>query len=426
LLPPNASGYLNTTNPAPALPTLIRKLVLIGSPNFGITTQLEPLTLINGGPELHGSRYQYPPINLPGDLLPDTSTALFALNTWNQRGDDLRGVDAIAIAGNGDPVHSTDGLVSVNSASITFTGWLDADQRTRVIPYCHGSILLGPCSGDGIASVNGPDHPSYKIIRSFLDGTDAWKTVGVSASAASKTGGVWALPGGALIGCMSGNEGGGNPCGHWPTLGTTGVTDSPGVIDSYTGKQLPTGPPLLPASTGHYWDFNAPGPLTVSYNHFYNDASPFIAPRRKTDITIQPGGFQLAFDWVGYSRQGAPPTKIDSGGIVPANGWPTRAHSLTPGTAITIHGQSLGPAAPVSSPNPVLQLGGTSITIIDYFPLEVGAEISSSWPCLVTYASTNRIDAVFPAGVPPGWHWLMVTTAQGDAGKDVLNIMVEK
>jgi hypothetical protein len=196
------------------------------------------------------------------------------------------------------------------------------------------------------------------------------------------------------------------------------------VFDSYTGKQLPIGLPLLQGDGGYYWDFNTPGPLTVSYNHAFNDTLPLIAPRRKVDITVQPGGFQLAFDRVTNSRSGTQPTKIDNSGIVPTGGWSTHAHSLTTEMAISIQGQNLGPATPVSSPNPVLQLGGTSISIIDYYPDT--HEVSASTPCLVTYASATRIDAVFPASVPPGEHTLFVTTSQTDAGQDAVTIMVEK
>jgi hypothetical protein len=38
ILPPNRCGSLNTENPKPAIHPLIRKLILIGTPNFGIAT----------------------------------------------------------------------------------------------------------------------------------------------------------------------------------------------------------------------------------------------------------------------------------------------------------------------------------------------------------------------------------------------------
>jgi hypothetical protein len=63
-------------------------------------------------------------------------------------------VDKVAIAGNGDAANATDGLVSVNSASVRFGGFPDGDQRTRVIPYCHGSIVLDPCAGGYLTNVS--------------------------------------------------------------------------------------------------------------------------------------------------------------------------------------------------------------------------------------------------------------------------------
>ncbi|HKD44109.1 MAG TPA: hypothetical protein VKD24_00515, partial [Candidatus Angelobacter sp.] len=361
----------------------------------------------------HGAYWQYSPVDKMlasggSEVLPG-SYSLFELGTWNQRGDDLRGVDAVAIAGNGDTAHTTDGLVSVNSASISFTGFRDWDQRTRVIPYCHGPILVSSCTGDYLANVKGPDHLSYQIIRSFLDGTDDWKTIGVSASQASKTGGVIAQIG-TLIGCLSGNEGDGNVCGHWPTLGTNGVTDSAGVIDSFTGKQLPVGTPLLAGGGGpaaFYWDFNAPGLLTISYNAVVWNSNPpgWVAPRREVDVTIQPGTYQWVFDRTG--------TTIAPFGIVPANGLTGLAHSLKPGALISIHGQSLGPTTPTSSTSSVVLLGGTSVSVI---------EASTRIPCIVTYVSADRIDALLPAGLQPGLHTLTVTA---NAGTDTVPIMIE-
>src|SRR5438132_14075160 len=72
----------------------------------------------------------------------------FDLNTWNQSHDDLRGVDMVALVGNAGgigPLQGTsDGTVSVTSASASFA---EPDERTRVLPYCHGagelSLILG-------------------------------------------------------------------------------------------------------------------------------------------------------------------------------------------------------------------------------------------------------------------------------------------
>jgi pimeloyl-ACP methyl ester carboxylesterase len=90
----------------------VRKLVLIATPNFG------SFQAFNIGVQ---SSEMYP-----------GSAFLWNLGRWNQGGDDLRGVDALAIAGNASCCslsrlfapsgpNSGDGVVSLNSASLGIT-----------------------------------------------------------------------------------------------------------------------------------------------------------------------------------------------------------------------------------------------------------------------------------------------------------------
>jgi len=60
--------------------------------------------------------------------------------------------------------------------------------RTRVLPYCHidgGGIItafnLCPANAQGIADINSAMHESAQIIVSFLNGTNAWQSVGAAA-----------------------------------------------------------------------------------------------------------------------------------------------------------------------------------------------------------------------------------------------------
>ena len=55
------------------------------------------------------------------------SQFIYDLGTWNQGGDDLRGVDSVAVIGN--VANGTDGLIPVPSASLSFA--TDA-ERTRL------------------------------------------------------------------------------------------------------------------------------------------------------------------------------------------------------------------------------------------------------------------------------------------------------
>ncbi|HLH41464.1 MAG TPA: hypothetical protein VKV74_00660 [Bryobacteraceae bacterium] len=158
-----ADGSLN-----PPSSTRIRKLIQLGTPNFGsYQTNL-----------LSGTQ--------TAEMTPG-SAFLWTLATWNQRSDDLRGVDALAVIGNAGAEakpNQSDGLVSLTSGSL---GFARADERTRIVPYCHitSSGLIAQiirCSGQGIADVDGPEHLSARIVRSFLADTLDWRTIGAKPS----------------------------------------------------------------------------------------------------------------------------------------------------------------------------------------------------------------------------------------------------
>jgi uncharacterized protein (TIGR03437 family) len=152
---------------SPRLDTRVRKAIQIATPNFGsfyATTLLGAQT---------------------AEMVPGSSF-LWSLATWNARGDDLRGVDALAIIGNGSdnaffggrPPNFSDGVVSITSASLGFAR--DA-TRTRILPYCHrdfgiGWQLLVDCLGSGIAKA--PE--TSRIIRSFLANSTTWQTIGTT------------------------------------------------------------------------------------------------------------------------------------------------------------------------------------------------------------------------------------------------------
>jgi len=112
------------------------------------------------------------------------SSFLWSLATWNQRMDDLRGVDALTVAGNlgsaSNAAHADDGVVVLTSASLAVG--LGA-SRVRVLPYCHANDLPSfLCNGPGIAAINGRTHPAYQIVTSFLLDTTAWQSIGADAS----------------------------------------------------------------------------------------------------------------------------------------------------------------------------------------------------------------------------------------------------
>ncbi|MEP6714939.1 MAG: hypothetical protein ABJC09_05155 [Terriglobia bacterium] len=150
----------------------IRKAVFIATPNFG--------TPIAG---LLGSSADMQLVEMtPG------SQFLFDLNSWNQGNDDLRGIEAIAIAGNGGaqfgPGGFDDGVVALTSASLGFY----KRGVTRAVPDCHITYallqLVGYCSAStpAIANINtDPNNLVSNILVSFLTGTNAWKSLGTAA-----------------------------------------------------------------------------------------------------------------------------------------------------------------------------------------------------------------------------------------------------
>ncbi len=160
----------------PANP-LIRKAIFIATPNFGT-----PIASLLGS----GADRQL-------DEMTPGSQFLYDLNTWNQGIDDLRGIDAIAIAGNGGSEtpgipNFDDGVVRLTSASLGFY----RPGVTRVVPDCHTSnpllVFAGYCSSStpSIAKIDtDPNNAVSAIIASFLTGTSAWKSVGQAAESLS-------------------------------------------------------------------------------------------------------------------------------------------------------------------------------------------------------------------------------------------------
>jgi uncharacterized protein (TIGR03437 family) len=156
----------------PPASTHVRKAVFLATPNFGTPIA----SLLPGIEQL--------------EEMASGSSFAFALGTWNDFADDLRGVDAIAAAGNAGTGMLTgtagfdDGVVPLTSASLRFY----LPGRTRVVPYCHidgGGIItdFNLCPGDaqGIADITSSMHDSAQMILSFFNGTSAWQSVGTAA-----------------------------------------------------------------------------------------------------------------------------------------------------------------------------------------------------------------------------------------------------
>jgi uncharacterized protein (TIGR03437 family) len=156
----------------------VRKFIEIATPNFGSFLAANWSYVIANGTQT-------------SEMIPG-SPFLWYLATWNQRGDDLRGVDGLAIVGDAgywqannfstdSPVLS-DGVVSITSASLGFVplSYARSPVRTRILPYCHvppGSPI--DCTGGGIAHVDQAPETGA-IVLSFLENTPDWQSIGNS------------------------------------------------------------------------------------------------------------------------------------------------------------------------------------------------------------------------------------------------------
>ena len=177
------AGLQQDATLAPPTNTLVRKLVMIAVPNFGSFVAGLYINAIAAGTQ-------------NAELIP-ASPFLWNLANWNQRADDLRGVDAIAVIGNAGNwlpslsssianTNASDGLVSLTSASLGFAA--QNSPQTRIVPYCHvdpvdfTNITFGAllCSAAGIANVTSETQETGEIVRSFLSGTSDWQSIGGS------------------------------------------------------------------------------------------------------------------------------------------------------------------------------------------------------------------------------------------------------
>jgi uncharacterized protein (TIGR03437 family) len=357
------AGFNISTNTfSPPLQPGIRKLVLIGTPNFGSDWA-------NAFTDLAGIQVS--------EMMPGGSF-VWGLGTWNQQSDDLRGIDTIAIAGsvvggtqNGVP---GDGVVTVTSASLRFA-FTDGDQRTRVIPYCHSTDLaldpLVSCGLGYIAFVSDRSHPTYQMIRSFLDGNSAWQSIGRPASQASP------YSADLLFRVRTSND---QPAIIGPptwqsTLGPIPFAPSPAFPDLWLAD-------VTPSSS-----------LSVAFTW---QGQNFLAT-----IPALAGGTIISTDKFG--------PVISTRGIVSSAGIPPGALSVAADSLISIYGSNLA-SSTASSPYPwPSQLAGTTVTIDDF-------------ACLLNYAGPTQVNALVPASLIPGLHTL---TLQNPQGQHTVTLMIE-
>jgi uncharacterized protein (TIGR03437 family) len=351
-----ASPYLNP----PANPK-IRKLILLGTPNAGVSN----LFSIWPSGQIAEMRFG--------------TAFLWFLATWNQQYDDLRGVDALAIAGtagmnaNGNP---SDGVVDVASAAIAFVD--SSGVRTRVVPYCHAggpAALLCTAAAPGLANVSGTSHLSYQLIRSFLDGTSDWTRIAPQASTISNTGGMQFSFAGPSGGFYSSDQ-------------LTGVS----IVRSGVSYALKNS-----VSNSSIW-YNDGIPAGTNYTLTMNLAGQQIS---LPAVAIPAGGF------VTFPLKYSPWVTL----VVPSAAIPPGALSVAADSLVSIYGAGIASTTAQSSVSPPpFQLADVSLTV-------------GGTRARLLYASPQQINALVPDGLPPGLYPLVLTTSQG---KHSINLMIEQ
>ena len=181
---------------SPPASTYIRKAIFLATPHFGSFQADSPLATV-----LFGKNPQTTDMQRASQFIWD-------LATWNQFGDDLRGVDALAVVGNAGSWNSlenaSDGVVLLTSGSIDFA----ETGRTRVVNYCHVALSSGleaeilGCQGPGVAFIDSPAHQTYQIVSSFLLNTIAWQSIGNAPAQDS----YLSRFGGMVVADISGND----------------------------------------------------------------------------------------------------------------------------------------------------------------------------------------------------------------------------
>ncbi len=394
----------------------IRKAVFLGGLFFGVGNGASPA----------GSGHCDPVPDPQDDALCIGSRFLWDLATWNRGGDDLRGIDAIALAGSGQETvvgsrsSDGDGVVSVSSASLSFAY---PAERTRIVTACHVEEVCMPT----VSFVDSDSHPAWLMIESFLAGTDDWKSVGSSSGQNA----VQSTNGGILVGVKDGSDN---------LVDATQVSLSGRALDRsfetglglFYGGQVAKGDYILQAAAGIPVPDVPFSPKPGTYSIMTMKPGPFISSVVIADGEMEVRGTRLAFGGTGRTQllvndqpipvQSVSDVRITSpflpavtgflrlkvitmegshafNTFLEANSGPPRiapsgvmnaasyiSGAVAPGEFVVIAGTGLGPANPVTAAGYEKGLGGTKVTF-------------NGIEAFLRYSSATQVNALVPYGV---------------------------
>ncbi len=308
----------------------VRKVVFLGTGFFG-APESDPSGDISVRALEYGSRLQWD------------------LATWNQHGDDMRQVDAVALVAAEFGV--SDGVIVTTSGSLLFAY---PDERTRVITGCHVPSLCSP----GVAYVNDDKHPAWLVVNSFLSGTDDWKMVGHSP----REDPVLSHLGGVMVAVKDAGDTQIQEVQLRMSENVMNKGGAPDCVGTFVADSVEKGDYTLHAT--------APFPVP--------DRTFTALPGTFTVITMKPGPLITA--------------------VVPAESE-VKSSSIPASAIILITGERLGKSEVAAQAPFPTSLGSTSISVNDQ-------------PIPLMYVSESKIKAQLPADVT-GFARLLVNTDEG-------------
>lgn len=344
----------------PPADPMIRRIVFLGTPHFGST-------VAGFGFDQQASELQ------PG------SQFLYDLNSWNQGTDDLRGLQAMSVSGNGGTgIESTipgfdDGVVDITSSSLAFY----RPTATRVLPYCHTSSVLlttfGFCASNTpvLTNINtAPDNPVSQAIVSYLTGTSGWQSVGQAVEANT----LASTHSGIVLQLRDAND---------------TVQQITGVSVTQTGAPVSLS---VNANTNAFSDTLTPGAATITATPSSGSAqTATVVLPATTEVTavVKPGPM------------------IFPKGVIPAVAQPPFPYDVAPGQYVAIYGLNLASSArALSQPYP---------TQVDDLQVLVNGAAAP-----IQYAGQGQINMIYPITATG----LTKLTVKNAGGQQTLNVRV--
>jgi uncharacterized protein (TIGR03437 family) len=427
----------------PPYSPLIDHLVMIAVPNFGSFVVGNVTNAFQAGSQ-------------GAELIPG-SALLWNLATWNQRGDDLAGVNAIAVVGNAGSyatlnsntlLNASDGFVSTTSASLGFVIPAPTFNPTRVVPYCQvdpsaftNTAVLGVfnCNAVGIANVTSSTHETGIIVRSFLAGNTTWQTTGTSPSADE-----WlATNGGAFFAMQNVTAGyvndltsviwGNTAMTNGGNFATIYYTDfvSGNVASEFAATSTSLGSyncGSLKVQAGSFAAYRCKLNLAISCLPGSTSCSGAVTPTTTPGVAVTSGssiviaGEDLGSQ-CGNCKVYATPAGATSPTTLSVSKWTNTAITVTLPSSLTgyqilqVNGvagvDAIGVRALAAASAPALQLGSTSLS----FAYTMGGTLPGSQSFTISNSATGTL--AWSASVESSAAWLSLDSLSGTAPSTV-------